>query len=65
MTVFILYFFYAAKKEGKDMDKHKRSSLGIVISVFCAHIFGSGFINGLGYDKKLSTEKQIQQSHKS
>ena len=48
-TVFVVYFFYAAKKEGKNLWTNVNvASLGMVVSVFCAHIFGSGFINGLG-----------------
>lgn len=48
-TVFVAYFFYAAKKEGKNLWTNVNvASLGMVVSVFCAHIFGSGFINGLG-----------------
>ena len=47
-TVFVVYFFYAAKKEGKNLWTNVNvASLGMVVSVFCAHIFGSGFINGL------------------
>ena len=48
-TVFVAYFFYVAKKEGKNLWTNVNvASLGMVVSVFCAHIFGSGFINGLG-----------------
>ena len=48
-TVFVVYFFYAAKKEGENLWTNVNvASLGMVVSVFCAHIFGSGFINGLG-----------------
>ena len=48
-TVFVVYFFYAAKKEGKNLWTNVNvASLGMVVSAFCAHIFGSGFINGLG-----------------
>ena len=48
-TVFVVYFFYAAKKEGKNLWTNVNvASLGMVVSVFCAHVFGSGFINGLG-----------------
>ena len=48
-TVFVVYFFYTAKKEGKNLWTNVNvASLGMVVSVFCAHIFGSGFINGLG-----------------
>ena len=48
-TVFVVYFFYAAKKEGKNLWTNVNvASLVMVVSVFCAHIFGSGFINGLG-----------------
>ena len=48
-TVFVVYFFYAAKKEGKNLWTNVNvASLGMVLSVYFAHIFGSGFINGLG-----------------
>lgn len=48
-TVFVAYFFYAAKKEGKNLWTNVNvASLGMVLSVYLAHIFGSGFISGLG-----------------
>lgn len=48
-TVFVAYFFYAAKKEGKNLWTNVNvASLGMVLSVYFAHIFGSGFISGLG-----------------
>lgn len=48
-TVFVGYFFYAAKKEGKNLWTNVNvASLGMVLSVYFAHIFGSGFISGLG-----------------
>ena len=48
-TVFVVYFFYAAKKEGKNLWTNVNvASLGMVLSVYFAHIFGSGFISGLG-----------------
>ena len=48
-TVFVAYFFYVAKKEGKNLWTNVNvASLGMVLSVYFAHIFGSGFISGLG-----------------
>ena len=65
-TVFVAYFFYAAKKEGKNLWTNVNvASLGMVLSVYFAHIFGSGFISGLGLltdafnGKANSTASQI------
>ena len=48
-TVFVAYFFYVSKKEGKNLWTNVNvASLGMVVFVYLAHILGSGFISGLG-----------------
>ena len=48
-TVFVAYFFYVSKKEGKNLWTNVNvASLGMVVLVYLAHILGNGFISGLG-----------------
>ena len=47
-TVFVAYFFYVSKKEGKNLWTNVNvASLGMVVFVYLAHILGNGFISGL------------------